>query len=214
MKTSHLPTPAVRRLSLYLRELEAFLGRGRRTVSSRQLGQALGLTAAQVRKDLTYFGQFGRPGVGYRVEELIAKVRQILGTDRTSNVLLVGVGNLGRALLAYRNFPKKGFQIVAAFDTDPDKIGQELTPLDDVRVQPLSEIQSTVRERSIRLGVICVPATEAQGVADRLVDAGIRGLLNFAPVSLNLPASVRVVGADLAIHLEQLSFQIGGGNVE
>jgi redox-sensing transcriptional repressor len=129
-------------------------------------------------------------------------------------VLLVGVGNLGRALLAYRNFPKKGFQIVAAFDTDPDKIGQELTPLDDVRVQPLSEIQSTVRERSIRLGVICVPATEAQGVADRLVDAGIRGLLNFAPVSLNLPASVRVVGADLAIHLEQLSFQIGGGNVE
>src|SRR2546422_961956 len=118
------PNPAVRRLSLYLRQLEAFQRKDRRTISSKQLGESLGLTDAQVRKDLAYFGQFGHPGIGYRVEDLIAQVRKILGTDKTWNVLLVGLGNLGRALTAYKEFEKKGFRLSAVFDADPSKIGK------------------------------------------------------------------------------------------
>src|ERR1700675_3433801 len=119
------PNPAVRRLSLYLRQLQSFQKKQRRTVSSKQLGESLNLTDAQVRKDLAYFGQFGHPGIGYRVDDLIAQVRKILGTDKTWNVLLVGAGNLGRALLAYRGFDAKGFRIVAVFDADDSKVGKK-----------------------------------------------------------------------------------------
>ena len=125
-KTDNIPAPAVRRLSLYLRQLEVFHETERGTVSSRELGESLGLSDAQVRKDLAYFGQFGHPGIGYRVSELIQRVRQILGTDRKSNVLLVGAGNLGRALIAYRGFSKRGFDITAVFDNDSKIIGQNL----------------------------------------------------------------------------------------
>src|SRR5437667_7993376 len=119
-----IPNPAVRRLSLYLRQLEAFKRKDRRTISSKQLGESLGLTDAQVRKDLAYFGQFGHPGIGYRVDDLIAQVKHILGTDKTWNVLIVGAGNLGRALLSYKGFQAKGFRLVAVFDSDPGKIGR------------------------------------------------------------------------------------------
>src|SRR5213078_5419870 len=120
-----IPNPAVRRLSLYLRQLEAFKRKDRRTISSKQLGESLNLTDAQVRKDLAYFGQFGHPGIGYRVDDLIAQVKKILGTDKVWNVLLVGSGNLGRALMAYKGFEKKGFRLVAVFDADPTKIGKK-----------------------------------------------------------------------------------------
>src|SRR5277367_1225108 len=122
------PNPAVRRLSLYLRQLESFKRKDRRTVSSKQLGESLNLTDAQVRKDLAYFGQFGHPGIGYRVDDLIVQVRRILGTDKTWNVLLVGAGNLGRALMAYNGFEAKGFSLVAVFDSDPGKIGKKQGP--------------------------------------------------------------------------------------
>src|SRR5438270_3144591 len=131
-----IPNPAVRRLSLYLRQLEAFKRGDRRTISSKQLGESLNLTDAQVRKDLAYFGQFGHPGIGYRVDDLIAQVRRILGTDRVWNVMLVGAGNLGRALSAYRGFESKGFRLVAVFDNDPAKIGRKLGPF---VIQPLEE---------------------------------------------------------------------------
>src|SRR6476660_3136105 len=117
-----IPNPAVRRLSLYLRQLEALARKDVRTISSKQLGESLGLTDAQVRKDLAYFGQFGHPGIGYRVDELITKVKQILGTDKTWNVLLVGAGNLGRALMSYRGFDAKGFRLAAVFDNDPNMV--------------------------------------------------------------------------------------------
>src|ERR1700744_2329104 len=123
-----IPNPAVRRLSLYLRQLEAFKRKDRRTISSKQLGESLRLTDAQVRKDLAYFGQFGHPGIGYRVDELITQLRRILGTDKVWNVLLVGAGNLGRALSAYRGFESKGFHLVAVFDNDSTKIGKKLGP--------------------------------------------------------------------------------------
>jgi redox-sensing transcriptional repressor len=204
-RTDPVPNPAVRRLSLYLRQLEAFSQKGRRTVSSKQLGASLNLTDAQVRKDLAYFGQFGHPGIGYRVDELIAQVKHILGTDKLSNVLLVGAGNLGRALSAYHGFDAKGFRLVAVFDNDSAKVGQQHG---DFSVQPMSQLREVVAKLNIRLGIIAVPADVAQEVADQLIAAGIRGLLNFAPVSLHVPADVAINAVDLAVQLEQLSFQV------
>lgn len=204
-KPDNIPNPAIRRLSLYLRQLEAFLKVNRRTISSRQLGESLNLTDAQVRKDLGYFGQFGHPGIGYRVDELIAQIKRILGTDKTWNVLLVGFGNLGRALLAYKGFEKKGFKIVAVFDSDPSKVGKKHASF---TIQPLADLQTIVEKKEIRLGIIAVPADYAQDVADTLVKAGIRGILNFAPVSICVPDSIGITGVDLAVQLEQLSFQV------
>jgi len=204
-RTDPVPDPAVRRLSLYLRQLEAFSQKGRRTVSSKQLGASLNLTDAQVRKDLAYFGQFGHPGIGYRVDELIAQVKHILGTDKLSNVLLVGAGNLGRALSAYHGFDAKGFRLVAVFDNDSAKVGEQHG---DFSVQPMSQLREVVAKLNIRLGIIAVPADVAQEVADQLIAAGIRGLLNFAPVSVHVPADVAINAVDLAVQLEQLSFQV------
>src|SRR6478609_8990887 len=140
-RSEPIPNPAVRRLSLYLRQLEAFKRKDRRTISSRQLGESLSLTDAQVRKDLAYFGQFGHPGIGYRVDDLIAQVRKILGTDKTWNVLLIGAGNLGRALMAYRGFDAKGFRLVAVFDADTSKVGKKIAPF---TVQGLDDLNETI----------------------------------------------------------------------
>jgi redox-sensing transcriptional repressor len=200
-----IPNPAVRRLSLYLRQLEGFKRKDRRTVSSKQLGESLGLTDAQVRKDLAYFGQFGHPGIGYRVEDLIAQVRKILGTDKVWNVLLVGAGNLGRALSMYRGFNAKGFKLVAVFDNDAGKVGRKQGAF---TVQPLAEMEVTVQKHAVRLAILAVPADAAQEVADQLVAAGVKGLLNFAPVSINVPSDVALNTVDVAVQLEQLSFQV------
>jgi len=207
-RADSFPNPAVRRLSLYLRQLEAFKRKERRTISSKQLGESLNLTDAQVRKDLAYFGQFGHPGIGYRVDDLIGQVKHILGTDRTWNVLLVGAGNLGRALMSYRGFDTKGFKLVAVFDNDPAKIGTKQGGAGEFEVLPLSGLVSTIQKLKIQLGIIAVPPDTAQDVADQLVEAGLRGLLNFAPVSLRLPADVAINAVDVAVQLEQLSFQV------
>jgi redox-sensing transcriptional repressor len=225
-----IPNPAVRRLSLYLRQLEAFKRKDRRTVSSKQLGESLHMTDAQVRKDLAYFGQFGRPGIGYRVDDLITQMRRILGTDKTWDVMLIGAGNLGRALMAYNGFDAKGFRLAAVFDSDPSKVGKRVGPFagppDHAAstphsstgigtgarrtfvIQPISEIRATIEKQGIRLAILAVPADCAQDVADMVVEAGIRGILNFAPVSLNIPTDVAHNAVDLAVQLEQLSFQV------
>ncbi len=200
-----VPSPVVRRLSLYLRQLESLHREGCTTISSKQLGESLGLTDAQVRKDLAVFGQFGHPGIGYRVDELIPQVKHILGTDKTWNVLLVGAGNLGRALMAYKGFDAKGFRMVAVFDNDPGKTGRKIGAF---VVQGIEELAECVRKQNIRMAILAVPAGVAQEVADRLVGAGVRGLLNFAPVSLTLPPEVAANSVDLAVQLEQLSFQV------
>ena len=205
MKFEDIPTPAVYRLSFYLRQLEAFQHADKHTISSKQLGDALGYTDAQVRKDLAYFGQFGHPGIGYRVDDLIGQVRKILGTDRTWNVLLVGAGNLGRALSAYKGFHAKGFQLIAVFDADPAKVGRRLGPF---TIQNLTDMPAAVQKHNIKLGILAVPADNAQDVADQLVAAGVRGLLNFAPVSITVPQDVALSTVDVAVHLEQLSFQV------
>ncbi|MCK6484198.1 MAG: redox-sensing transcriptional repressor Rex [Phycisphaerae bacterium] len=204
-----IPDPAVQRLSLYLRQLERLAWSDRKTISSRQLGDALRITDAQVRKDLAYFGQFGSPGIGYSVPDLIRRLRRILGTDRVWNVVLIGMGNLGSALTAYRGFERKGFKLVAVFDNDETKLGRPVPWLNDVCIQPLRELSETVQRHDIRLGIIAVPADAGQAVADRLIEAGVTGILNFAPMTLNTPAAVEVLSVDMAVMLEQLSFRVG-----
>ena len=202
---STVPRAVVSRLSLYLRELQQLVHDGHETTNSTQLGRLLGFTDAQVRKDLAYFGQFGYPGIGYRCEELIAAIKRILGTDRSWPVAMVGLGNLGRALLRYRGFHQQGFRIAAAFDVDVDKVG---TTVEGIEVFHLDDLAEVVAATGIRLAIVAVPGSVAQAVADSLVAAGIEGVLNFAPVTLALPDHVSRVGVDLAIELEQLSFAV------
>src|SRR5690606_18745408 len=180
---TRIPRPTIKRLSLYLRELELLEERAQNTISSKQLGDALGLTDAQVRKDLAFFGQFGHPGIGYKVPELIGKLRKILGTDRSWNAAIVGAGNIGRALMPYARFRRKGFEIVAVFDRDPAVQG---TVIAGHMVRPMSDLPQLVKERNILIGIIAVPAESAQEVADHLIAAGVRGILNFAPVRLDV----------------------------
>ena len=200
-----VPTAVVARLSLYLRELQRLTREDQQTTSSTQIGNLLGFTDAQVRKDLAYFGQFGHPGIGYRCNELVAQIKRILGTDREWPVALVGVGNLGRALLGYKGFDQQGFRIAAAFDVDPSKIG---TKIGDISVHHLDEMADIAQQASIHLAMITVPSPAAQEVAQRVVEAGIEGILNFAPVTVSLGPQVHVEGVDLAIELEQLSFAL------
>lgn len=200
-----VPKAVVNRLSLYLRELEHLVRDGYETTSSNRLGSVLGFTDAQVRKDLAYFGHFGHPGIGYRCDELIGAIKRILGTDQQWPAALVGVGNLGRALLGYRGFPQRGFSIVAAFDTSHDKIGLHVEGL---TVEHLDRLPEAAARHRIRLGIIAVPAGAAQAVADRLVAVGVDGILNFAPFTISLPEHVSQVGVDLAIELEQLAFAV------
>lgn len=206
------PKAVVGRVSLYLRQLEVFQSRGNTTVSSSQLGAVLAIKNAQVRKDLAFFGQFGYPGIGYRIEELIAALRHILGIDRDWPLALVGLGNLGRALLKYRGFRSRGFHIVALFDKDPNKVGQIH---DGLVVEPIEALPGAIAARNVSLAVLSVPAEAAQCVADQMVACGILGILNFAPVALSVPPAVSVVAVDLSVQLEHLAYKVqntqGGG---
>jgi redox-sensing transcriptional repressor len=199
------PKAVVGRVSLYLRQLEAYQRQGCTTVSSSQLGDPLSIKNAQVRKDLAFFGQFGHPGIGYRIDELIAALRHILGIDHDWPLALIGLGNLGRALLKYRGFRTRGFHIVALFDNDESKIGLNF---DGLSVEPIESLRKAVTVRNIRLAILAVPADAAQRVADLLVACGIRGILNFAPVPLSVPPHVNLVAVDLSIQLENLAYKV------
>lgn len=205
-----VPKAVVSRLSLYLRELQQIQRDVSPTTSSTELGNRLGFTNAQVRKDLAYFGQFGYPGIGYRCDELISAIKGILGTNHAWPIALVGLGNLGRALLGYRGFTQQGFHIVAVFDNDSQKIGQQV---DGIPIYALNKLSELVVQQGIRLAVLAVPAPSAQTVAEEIVAAGIEGILNFAPVTLSLPKQIHTVGVDLAIQLEQLSFSVVQGRL-
>jgi len=200
-----VPKVVVSRLSLYLREVQRLQAAGHQTISSGQLGALLGFSDAQVRKDLGFFGQFGYPGVGYRCDELIRAMRDILGTNQPWPVVMVGAGHLGQALLGYRGFARQNFSILAAFDADPAKVGQTVQ---GIPVRHVDDLPQVVRDSGVRLGLVVVPAERAQEVAERLVAAGVEGIVNFAPVTLSLPPHVQVVAVDLAIELEQLSFAV------
>jgi redox-sensing transcriptional repressor len=199
-----LSRATAQRLSHYLRSL----GSGTRaggTVSSDELAHAVGVSAAQVRRDLASLGHLGQRGVGYDAAGLAQVLRKTLGIDREWRAGLVGVGNLARALLRHQGFRDQGFHIVALFDNDPAKLG---TTVEGLTVEPLPRLPEVVAAKRIELGVLTVPSGPAQAIADALTAAGVRGLLNFAPVLLRTPPNVRVVAVDLAIQLEQLAFQV------
>jgi len=202
---SSIPRPAARRLSLYLRELTSRLQQGEQTVSSKALGLTLGLTDAQVRKDLALFGQFGHPGRGYAISDLIDSLRKIMGRDRAWRACVVGAGNIGRALASYDRFRAEGFEIAALFDDSPGLAGKSVGGL---KVQPMSELAKVVAAERITLGIIAVPRDAAQQVSDALVAAGVRGILNFAPRRIEVREGISIVSVDFTVALEQLAFQL------
>jgi redox-sensing transcriptional repressor len=197
--------PTVRRLSGYYRILGELRAGGEETVSSYDLAHRSGATPAQVRKDLSLFGHFGKRGTGYAVAQLETEIRAILGLNRHWRVGVVGAGNLAHALIAYREFAREGFEIVAVFDNDPAKVGQDWNGL---RVRSIDELVDAVREERIDIGIITAPAEAATDVAQRLIRAGVRGILNFAPGKLFVPKHVSLRNVNLAIELESLSYAL------
>lgn len=200
-----IPRKAIYRLSLYLRCLQRLKSNGIRTVSSEALAHAAGVKSTQLRKDLTYFGQFGTRGLGYDVGQLAQMITDLLGTNSLQPVILVGLGNLGLALLSYRGFEPEGFEITAAFDLDVNRKRDKKVSQPVHRMDKLSEF---VRVRRIKMAILTVPATAAQAVTNALVQAGITGILNFAPIVLQVPEEVMVNNVNLAIELENLSYFI------
>ncbi len=181
---------------------------GTANISSARLSRMSGFSAPQVRRDLAYFGSFGKRGVGYSVGRLREELGAILGTDQLRNIMMVGVGNLGRALLAYKGFDRHGTRFAVAFDTDARKIGSTVA---GVPVKPLSDVERLVEEHGIELALIAVPATAAQDVVDSLVAAGIKAILNFAPRALTAPKDVKMTNVDLAVEVEYLSYSLANG---
>jgi len=200
-----IPRKAIYRLSVYLRCLHRLKANSIRTVSSDALAAAAGVKSTQLRKDLTYFGQFGTRGLGYDVEQLARMITDRLGTNSLQPVILVGVGNLGLALLSYRGFEQEGFEIVAAFDIDADRRREKAVTQS---IYGMEKLPGFVRERAVRMAILTVPAVVAQEVANQLVEAGITGILNFSPIVLQVPEEVTVNNVNLAIELENLSYFI------
>lgn len=203
MERVDIPKKAIYRLSIYHRCLKRLSENGQATVSSSALAKAAGVKPAQLRKDLAYFGQFGTRGLGYQVDALATMIRDVLGRERLQPVVLVGAGNLGAALLRYQGFQKEGFEIIGAFDADPDGARSRGV---GVPVFGVEEIEEKIRLEEVRLAILCVPGNVAQSLANRLVEAGVQGILNFSPVMLEVPEEVVVNNVDLALELEHLSF--------
>ncbi|MDR0434072.1 MAG: redox-sensing transcriptional repressor Rex [Gracilibacteraceae bacterium] len=206
MKFVKIPLATIMRMSVYSRYLIQMDKEGKETVSSADIAAGASVTPAQVRKDLAYFGEFGVRGVGYRIKDLIEHIKEILNLNNEWRLALVGVGSLGRALIAYQGFRENGFVVSCAFDSDPTKIGEFFA---GVEVFAADRIREVARQREADIGVICVPAPEAQSAADALVAGGVKSILNFAPASLTAPFSVHVRHVDLASQLEALAFLLG-----
>jgi redox-sensing transcriptional repressor len=195
----------VRRLSAYLRFLEDFEQRGSLTISSEELAKQGGTTSAQVRKDLSFFGSFGKRGLGYSVPELASQLRDILGLGREWRVIIVGAGKIGAALAQYRGFRQRGFTILAAYDVNRDKIGRRL---EDIPIRDMSELEADIARERPDIAVLTIPGEEAQAVVDRVVTAGIKAILNFAPTQLHAPNDVAIKTVNMAMELEGLSFAL------
>jgi redox-sensing transcriptional repressor len=194
--------PTVRRLALYLRFLEEFEAAGRATISSGELARSGGTTSAQVRKDLSFFGSFGKRGLGYSTHDLTTHIREILGLDRTWNVVIVGAGRIGSAMAGYDGLRERSFHVVGIFDADPRRVGQAL---DDLTISDVKNLEAEVRRLRAQMAVLAVPSAEAQGIAARLAKAGVRAILDFSTAPLRLPAHVTVRRMNVALELEVLS---------
>ena len=201
----NVPEVVIQRLPLYVRALTQFADSGDDVISSEQLGQRLQMTPAQIRKDLSYFGRFGKQGRGYSVASLEHQLRSILGLDRAWNTMVIGMGRLGRAVVSYPGFAPEGFNIVAAFDADDSIVGETVSGLD---IQSISDLAKTVKEKDIKIGIVTVPIERAQEVIDTLVDAGIKSILNYAPLSPKVPEGVTVRGIDPVLSLQSMTYYI------
>jgi len=205
LKVYKIPEATVMRLSIYSRYLHQLMGEGVETISSGEIAHGVGVSSAQVRKDLAYFGEFGTRGVGYKVEELYGHLMKILGLDRNWNIIIIGAGKLGSALALYQGFADRGFNISAILDVDPDRIGNRLG---NVEVEKLELLEKRVTESNVSIGVVTVPAGVAQDVTDKLVNAGVKAILNFSPRVLRVPNDIILRNVDLSVNLEVLSFNL------
>ncbi len=200
-----VPDIVVSRLPLYLRALNFLAEEGVETISSAELAQRLGISSAQIRKDLSFFGEFGKQGTGYNVEFLRKKIKEILNLTRIWDVALVGAGDLGHALVHYGGFLGQGFRISLVFDNNPQKIGQEIAGL---IIQPASRMKELIRQHGIQIAIIAVPASAAQKVTDELVAAGVRAILNYAPITLKVPPDVHVQYIDPVTRLQHMTYYL------
>lgn len=200
-----IPDVVIDRLPVYARALTSLERAGREVVSSQELGALLGITPAQIRKDLSYFGRFGKQGRGYNVKRLLEELHQILGLDRQWTMVLVGVGQLGRAILQYAGFAPQGFRILAAFDAHPEVIGETI---EDLTVKPVDGLAAVLERMHVDIGIVATPAASAQGVIDALVACGVKAILNYAPIAAHVPPHVHIKDIDPVLSLQSMTFYL------
>lgn len=200
-----IPDIVVGRLPIYLRELQRMLEENRRVTSSQELGERLGISAAQIRKDLSQFGEFGKQGTGYSIEFLADQISQILKVDRVWDIAVIGAGDIGSAVARYQGFSNRGLRVAMIFDNDPAKVGSQVGSF---TVKDIKSIEESVRQADIKVAMIATPGQSAQEVADQLVSSGVKAILNYAPINLNVPEEVRVQYIDPVIHLQRMTYYL------
>lgn len=205
MNNKTIPNIVIARLPIYLRALTRMMQQGRQVTSSQELGERLGISAAQIRKDLSQFGEFGKQGTGYNIEFLSKKIQEILKIDRIWDVAVIGAGDVGHAIINYGGFHQRGFRAAMIFDNNPEKIGHKVG---DFTVQDSATMGKKIQEAGIKIAMLAVPAEVAQSVVDQLVEAGIKAILNYAPVSLSVPNDVKVQHIDPAVHLQSMTYYL------
>ncbi len=202
---STIPDIVIGRLPLYLRALKRLQQEGKTVTSSHELGKRLEISSAQIRKDLSHFGGFGKQGTGYQIEFLVDRLQEVLHVNKEWMVVVVGAGNLGIAISHYRGFQDRGFRIAHLFDISPQKIGEQIG---EFVVQPVRSMREIIRREGIKIAMLAVPAEDAQGVADQLVEAGVQGILNYAPININVPANVQIQYIDPVTHLQHMTYYL------
>lgn len=205
MNRKTIPNIVVGRLPLYLRTLQRMMQEGRQVTSSQELGERLGISAAQIRKDLSQFGEFGKQGTGYSIDYLTNQLQKILHVDKVWDVLVVGAGDVGHALARYQGFKNRGFRVALVFDSDPKKIGEQIG---DYIIQDISMLVPSAMEAGIKIAMLAVPASQAQEVTNKLVEAGVTEILNYAPININVPAGVHVEYNDPVVQLQKMSYHL------
>jgi redox-sensing transcriptional repressor len=202
---ANIPDIVIGRLPIYLRALTRLAVEGQEVTSSHELGRRLGISSAQIRKDLSHFGGFGKQGTGYQISYLVDQLRQVLKVNQEWEVAVIGAGDLGSALLHYKGFSDRGFRIACVFDNSPQKIGKKIG---EFVVHPIDDMQKIVQERGIKIAMIAVPAEKAQEVANNLIEVGVRAILNYAPMTLNVPAEVKVQYIDPVVQMQRMTFYL------
>ena len=205
MNAEKIPDIIIGRLPVYLRALQRMADNGLKTTSSQELGEHVGISAAQIRKDISQFGEFGKQGTGYSIAYLLDKLREILKVDRIWDVALIGAGDMGHALANYQGFANRGFNIIMIFDNDKEKVGQKVGQF---VIEDTDKMVERIKAAGVKIAMLTVPAAAAQGVAEKLIQAGVKAFLNYAPISLNVPNNVKVQYIDPATHLQRMTYYL------